>query len=139
MLPSRIFLDDFFDDLETKKVDKMMKCDVYEEDNAYVIEMDAPGVKKENIELEYHEGNLTITMSTKKSETDNKKYLRRERVVVSKCSRSFYLGDIDENEIRAEFKDGILKISVPKENKNINHKKIINIVILYWKSINDVL
>lgn len=128
MLPSRIFLDDFFNDLESPKVDKMMKCDVYEEDNTYIIEMDAPGVKKENIELEYHEGNLTITISTKKSETDNnKKYLRRERIVVSKCSRSFYLGDIDENEIRAEFKDGILKISVPKENKNINHKKIINI------------
>lgn len=127
MLPSRIFFDDFLNDLEPKKVDKMMKCDVYEEDNKYVIEMDTPGIKKENINLEYEDGNLTITVSAKEEEHDNKKYLRRERVVVSKCSRSFYLGDINEDEIRAEFKDGILKISVPKENREINHKKVINI------------
>jgi len=128
MLPSRIFLDDFFDDLEPKKADKMMKCDVYEEDNTYIIEMDAPGIKKENINLEYEDGNLTITMTSKTEETNHdKKYLRRERVVVSKCSRSFYLGDINEDEIRAGFKDGILKISVPKENREINHKKTINI------------
>lgn len=127
MLPSRFFFDDFLNDLEPKKVDKMMKCDVYEEDNKYVIEMDTPGIKKENINLEYEDGNLTITVSAKEEEHDKKKYLRRERVVVSKCSRSFYLGDINEDEIRAEFKDGILKISVPKENREINHKKIINI------------
>ena len=127
MLPNRFFFDDFLNDLEPKKVDKMMKCDVYEEDNKYVIDRDAPGTKKENINLEYEDGNLTITVSAKKEEHDNKKYLRRERVVVSKCSRSFYLGDINEDEIRAEFKDGILKISVPKENREINHKKIINI------------
>lgn len=127
MLPSRFFFDDFLDDFESKKVDKMMKCDVYEEDNKYVIEMDTPGIKKENINLEYEDGNLTITVSNKEEEHTEKKYLRRERVVVSKCSRSFYLGDINEDEIRAEFKDGILKISVPKENRELNHKKIINI------------
>lgn len=127
MLPSRFFFDDFLNDLEPKKVDKMMKCDVYEEDNKYVIEMDTPGIKKENINLEYEDGNLIITVSAKEEEHTEKKYLRRERVVVSKCSRSFYLGDINEDEIRAEFKDGILKISVPKENRELNHKKIINI------------
>lgn len=104
-----------------------MMCDVYEEDNKYVIEMDTPGIKKENINLEYEDGNLTITINKEDEEVVSKKYLRRERVVVSKCSRSFYLGDINEDEIRAEFKDGILKISVPKENVERNHKKIINI------------
>lgn len=127
MLPSRFFFDDFLNDLESKKVDKMMMCDVYEEDNKYVIEMDTPGIKKENINLEYEDGNLTITINKEDEEVVSKKYLRRERVVVSKCSRSFYLGDINEDEIRAEFKDGILKISVPKENVERNHKKIINI------------
>ena len=127
MLPNRIFFDDFFDEIDNKKVQKMMKCDIYEEDNKYVIEMDTPGIKKENINLEYEDGNLTITVMATEEEHEKKKYLRRERVVVSKCSRSFYLGDINEDEIRAEFKDGILKISVPKENREINHKKIINI------------
>lgn len=127
MLPSRFFFDDFLNDLESKKVDKMMMCDVYVEDNKYVIEMDTPGIKKENINLEYEDGNLTITINKEEEEVVSKKYLRRERVVVSKCSRSFYLGEINEDEIRAEFKDGILKISVPKENVERNHKKIINI------------
>jgi len=127
MLPSRIFFENFMDEFENNKVDKMMKCDVYEEDNKYIIEMDVPGIKKEDINLEFEDGNLKIIVASKEEEKENKKYLHRERVVVSKCSRSFYLGDINEDEIRAGFKDGILKISVPKENREINHKKTINI------------
>lgn len=127
MLPSRLFFDNFLDDLEPKKMDKMMKCDIYEEDGKYIIEMDVPGMKKEDISIEFEDGNLTITASNETVEKENKKYLRKERVSISKCTRSFYLGDISEDEIKAEFIDGILKISVPKENKEINHKKIISI------------
>lgn len=127
MLPSRLFFDNFLDDFEPKKMDKMMKCDIYEEDNKYIIEMDAPGMKKENINIEFEDGNLIISTSSELVEKDNKKYLRKERVSISKCTRSFYLGDINEDEIKAVFNDGILKISVPKEDKEINHKKIINI------------
>lgn len=127
MLPSRLFFDNFLDDLEPKKMDKMMKCDIYEEDGKYIIEMDVPGMKKEDISIEFEDGNLTITASNETVEKENKKYLRKERVSISKCTRSFYLGDISEDEIKAEFIDGILKISVPKENKEINQKKIINI------------
>lgn len=127
MLPSRLFFDNFLDDLEPKKMDKMMKCDIYEEDGKYIIEMDVPGMKKEDISIEFEDGNLTITASNETVEKENKKYLRKERVSISKCTRSFYLGDISEDEIKAEFIDGILKISVPKENKETNHKKIINI------------
>ena len=58
---------------------------------------------------------------------DDKKYVRRERTSFARCERSFYLGDIDEDKIKAEFKDGILKISVPKDNKTETSKKIINI------------
>ena len=127
MLPSRLFFDNFLDDLEPKKMDKMMKCDIYEEDGKYIIEMDVPGMKKEDISIEFEDGNLTITASNETVEKENKKYLRKERVSSSKCTRSFYLGDISEDEIKAEFIDGILKISVPKENKEINQKKIISI------------
>ena len=127
MLPSRIFFDNFLDDMEPKKLDKMMKCDIYEENNMYHIVMDAPGFKKEDINIEFDKGNLKISLMHKESEKDKKKYVRRERTSITKCERTFYLGDIDENEIKAEFKDGILKISVPVEENNTSSKKIINI------------
>ena len=127
MLPSRIFFDSFLDDMEPKKLDKMMKCDIYEENNMYHIVMDAPGFKKEDINIEFDKGNLKISLMHKENEKDKKKYVHRERTSITKCERTFYLGEIDENEIKAEFKDGILKISVPVEENNTSSKKIINI------------
>ena len=127
MLPSRIFFDNFLDDIEPKKMDKMMKCDIYEENGMYHILMDAPGFKKEDINIEFDKGDLKIILTNKEKEKDNKKYVRKERSSFSRCERSFYLGDIDENEIKAEYKDGILKVSVPKDEKRETSKKIINI------------
>lgn len=127
MLPSRIFFDNFLDDIEPKKMDKMMKCDIYEENGMYHILMDAPGFKKEDINIEFDKGDLKIILTHKEKEKDNKKYVRKERSSFSRCERSFYLGDIDENEIKAEYKDGILKVSVPKDEKRETSKKIINI------------
>ena len=126
MLPSRFF-DNFLDEMEPKKMDKMMKCDIYEENNMYHILVDAPGFKKEDIKIEFHKGDLKIILSHKEHEKDDKKYIRRERASYSRCERSFYLGEIDEDKIKAEFKDGILKISVPKEEKIEASKKIISI------------
>ena len=127
MLPSRIFFDSFLDDMEPKKLDKMMKCDIYEEDGMYHILMDAPGFKKEDINIEFHKGDLKIVLAHKENKKDDKKYVRKERTSFTRCERSFYLGDIDEDRIKAEFKDGILKISVPKEENAAASKKIINI------------
>lgn len=127
MLPSRLFSYNFLDDMEPKKIDKMMKCDIYEEDGMYHIEMDAPGFKKEDIKIEFDKGDLKIVLSHKEEKKEEKKYVRKERTSYSRCERSFYLGEIDENKIKAEFKDGILKISVPKEEKMETSKKIINI------------
>ena len=126
MLPSRVFFDNFFDDFESpKKLDKMMKCDIYEEDNNYVIEMDVPGFKKEDINMELDDGYLKISAEKKSDseEKDGKKYVRRERHCYSKCERQFYVGNIKDEDIKAKFKDGILKISVPKEET----KKVIMI------------
>lgn len=128
MLPSRIFFDNFLDEIEPKKFDKMMKCDIYEENDIYHIVADIPGCKKEDINIEYEKGYLKISAMHKEEEHDNKKYMRRERMSMSKCERSFYLGEeLNEDEIKAEFKDGILKISVPKNDKEEVTKKIINI------------
>ncbi len=126
MLPRKMFLDDMFDSfLESEPV--KMKCDIYEEDGAYNLELDMPGFNKDDIVLEYNKGTLTISAEKKESteEKEDKKYIRRERFY-GKVSRSFYLGDIEEEDIKAEFKDGTLKVIAPKKKEDIS-KKIINI------------
>ena len=126
MLPRKMFLDDMFDSfLESEPV--KMKCDIYEENEAYNLELDMPGFNKEDINIEYNKGTLTISAEKKNevNEKENKKYIRRERFY-GKVSRSFYLGEIEEDHIKAEFKDGTLKVVAPKKQEDIS-KKIINI------------
>ena len=111
MLPSR-FYDDMFDVFEPAS--KGMNCDIYEQNGVYHVEMDVPGYKKDEISIECHKGTLTIKAKKefKKDEHEGKKYLRRERRFNS-IERSFYLGDIDDEKIKANFTDGTLKITVP--------------------------
>lgn len=126
MLPRKMFLDDMFDNFLDDETSKM-KCDIYEEEGVYNLELDMPGFNKDEIKIEYNKGTLTISAekSDKKEEKDkhSKKYIRRERFY-GKLSRSFYLGDIDEEGIKAEFKDGTLKVIAPKKDENISKKYI---------------
>ena len=127
MLPRRFYFDNAIDQLFESDVNNM-KCDIYEKDNTYHVEMDLPGFTKEEIKVECNKGTLVITASKEEKDEvkdDDKKYLRRERRY-GKYSRSFYLGDVDEDKIDAEFKNGTLTISVPKIDENEN-KKIIDI------------
>ena len=125
MLPRRFYfdhaLDDFFEEEGAK-----MKCDIYEKDHIYHVDMDLPGFKKEEIKIECNKGNLVVT-AEKKEENDekdeNKKYIRRERSY-GKYSRSFYLGDVDEENIEASFNNGTLQIDIPKIDENQNKKFI---------------
>ena len=96
----------------------VMKTDVKETEGSFELDIDMPGYKKEYVKAELKDGYLTITGTTKK-ETDDQskkgKYVRRERYYGS-CSRSFYVGEeVTEEDIKAKFEDGILKISVPKK------------------------
>ncbi len=128
LIPRKFYLDDVFDDFLTTKKEQNMKCDIYEKDGNYHIEMDVPGFSKNDISVEAKNGYLTITAS-KNSENDEedekKNYIRRERVY-GKYERSFYLGDLDQDKIDATFTDGCLKITVPKKTEEEN-KKIIEI------------
>ena len=123
MLPSR-FYDDMFDVFDSKN--QGMNCDIYEKDGVYHVEMDIPGYKKNEISIECHKGTLTIKAKKdfKKDEHDGKKYLRHERRF-SSIERSFYLGDIDEDKIKANFNNGTLEISVPSTKEQA--RKIITI------------
>ncbi len=125
MLPKRFYFDNALDQLFEDEGNKM-KCDIYEKDNTYHVEMDLPGFSKDEITIECNKGNLSITaIKDEKEEDESKKYLRKERRYGKYC-RSFYLGDIKEDEISAKFDNGTLHISIPKVDAN-ESKKLINI------------
>ncbi|RNL20868.1 heat-shock protein Hsp20 [Slackia faecicanis] len=96
----------------------MMKTDILETEKAYEFDIDLPGFKKENVHAELQDGYLTIQASIEseaQEKGENGTYLRKERFTGS-CRRSFYVGeDISEDDIRAKFEDGILRIVVPKK------------------------
>ena len=111
--------DDLFDILPIRR-DNRMKCDIYEKDDKYYIEMEVPGFNKEDIDISLKEGYLTIKAEKKMSneeKDENKKYLRKERNYI-KTERSFNLGNIDEENIDASFDNGVLKIEIPKVEEN---------------------
>ena len=135
MLMPRVFDDDFFRDDFFKKPEKMnfqlMKTDIRETEDQYILEVDLPGYKKEDIKIDVTEGYLTINAKTDHEEKKEEKgnYVRRERFT-GECTRSFYVGDdIKTNEIKASFKNGILLLEVPKANPddNLPEKKYIEI------------
>ena len=128
MLPmKKYYLDSIFDDfMDSNGVFEGMKCDIYEKDGAYNIEADIPGFKKEEISVECENGYVTITAEKKddvEEKDEDKNYIRRERNY-TKTSRKFYVGEVKTDEIKAEFKDGILKLNLPKEEKSSNKKSI---------------
>ena len=114
-----------------KNAKNMMKTDIREHDAGYELDIDLPGFKKDEISVELENGYLTIsaTKGLDKDEQDKKgKYIRRERCAVA-MQRSFYVGDaVTQEDIKAKFEDGILKLSIPKKDaKAVETKKTIAI------------
>ena len=121
----------FRDPFSTEGESKVMKTDIKEKKDKYIIDIDLPGYEKENIKLEVEDGYLTVhaTINNDKEEKEEGKYVRKERYMGS-CSRSFYVGeDVKSEDIKASFKNGILKIEVPKkeEKEKLPEKKYIPI------------
>ena len=122
-----MFTDPFFAGSENK----VMKTDIKEKKDKYVIEMDIPGYEKEDIKIDIQDGYLTVHAKANKSETEKEegKYVRKERYF-GECSRSFYVGDnTTEEDIKAKFKNGTLMLEVNKkdETKQLPDKKYIDI------------
>ena len=131
----------FYDDRAEKRIahklyghkgQHLMKTDVKERKDTYVLEMDLPGFRKDEIAVSLNNGYLTIH-AEKKLEQDQKEekeqYLRRERYAGS-CERTFYVGDaLTETDIKGEFQHGILKLTIPKkeETSAVEEKKYISI------------
>ena len=95
----------------------MMSTDVRETDKGYMVDIDMPGFKKDDISLDLQNGYLTVSAhrnSSHEDKDDNGRWLRRERYMGS-CSRSFYVGeDVKESDIHASYRNGTLCIQVPK-------------------------
>ncbi len=112
-------------------IDGMMRTDVKETDNTFELAMDLPGYTKDNVKAELKKGCLVITATREQenSEGEEGRYVCKERYYGS-CSRSFYVGkDVTEEDIKAKFDNGILKITVPKKEPKpeIEEKKYITI------------
>lgn len=134
MLPS-IFGEDLFDDffndpfgmmnvsegrspLYGKHAKNLMKTDIREKEDGYELAVDLPGFKKDEISLDLKDGYLTISAEKglDKDEEDKKgRVLRQERYAGS-CSRSFYVGDVKPEDVKAKYESGVLTVLVPKED-----------------------
>ena len=132
LMPNRTYLDDVFDDFmfPTMKDSNFgkMKCDIYEKDGVYYLEMDIPGFEKKDVNIEIDENDyLTITAEKSNEDEDkDKNYIRHERSY-GKYQRAFYLGDVDKEKIEANFENGILKVSMPKKEEVKSSKQTIEI------------
>ncbi len=125
------FMNDFpfFDDRDVKKAEKklygrrgrnLMKTDIRETDHSYELEIDLPGFKKDEIRVSLENGYLTVSaakgLDQDEQEKKTGKYIRRERYAGA-CERSFYIGEeVTQEEIKGEFKHGILKLTIPKKD-----------------------
>ena len=110
--------DDFFGAPSTSRESRMMKTDIMEKDGGYELTIDMPGVKKENVKAELNDGYLTVSTNsdyTNDEKNEDGRYIRRERYSGS-FSRSFYVGStLKQEDIKAKFEDGTLRLSVPKK------------------------
>lgn len=125
-LVPRSYFGDIFDDFMPRVKEEHMKCDIYEKDGDYHIEMDVPGFDKKEIKIEAKNDYLTITAEKNNEvneEDKEKNYIHRERSY-GKYQRSFYLQDLDGDKVSAEFNNGVLKIVVPKKDENEDKKYI---------------
>ena len=145
MLPSLFgesLFDRFFDDslekeffgthnpLYGKHAKNLMKTDVKDVNDHYEVAVDLPGFQKDEVNVELENGYLTISAAKgldKDQKDDEGHYIRQERYSGS-CSRSFYVGDIQSEDIHAKYEDGILKLALPKaDQKAMEHQNRIAI------------
>ena len=116
-----------------KNARNLMKTDIKDTDKAYELEMDLPGFKKDEIKVSLENGYLTISaargLDVDEQEKETAKYIRKERYAGS-CQRSFYVGEgVKQEDIKGEFKHGILKLVIPKkeEKPEVETSKYISI------------
>lgn len=129
-----IFNDSFFSNTPDKKEEvkklPIMRTDIRERDGNYILEIELPGFKKDEIQAELKDGYLTISALANSQEDAAKgKLLHQERFNAS-CKRSFFVGEeLRQEDIKASFENGLLTLSIPKETPKVEENpKYINIL-----------
>ena len=119
------FNDDFFNSFSLMK--NNFSVDLKEDDNNYIIEADLPGVDKKDIDISYKNGYLNISAKRENNLEEKKdNYVRQERSY-GEFKRSFYIDNVEEDKIDANFDNGVLKVNLPKLNKEIHETRKIEI------------
>lgn len=116
--------DDFFGDVSSKTTN-VLKTDIHEKDGFYVLDMEVPGIRKEDIQIELKDGYLKVTAArnTSKDEKDDKGRVIRQERYSGSSSRSFYVGEaIRQEDVKANFENGELKIMIPTETKKVEEE-----------------
>lgn len=133
-----VLLDDFFGTPAKEtyhrpvNANSLMQTDIKEFEDAYQVTMNLPGYQKEDVKGEVKDGYLVITAQTSSAQDQKEqggRYIRRERYSGS-CSRSFYVGEqITEQDIKAKFENGTLKLTIPKKDpaKQVEQNRFISI------------
>lgn len=105
---------------------QIMKTDIQENEKAYLLDIELPGYAKEDVQAELKDGYLTISAQrdeNKEQNGESGRCIRKERYTGT-CRRSFYVGaDVKQEDIKAAFKDGILRLMIPKEQPRVEEKK----------------
>ena len=102
-----------------KHAKNLMKTDVRETEDHYELDIDLPGFKKDEIQVDLKDGYLTIRAAKgldKDTQDKKGKYIRQERYAGA-CSRSFYVGDVESKDVTAKYESGILTLTLPKHVK----------------------
>ncbi|MDD3831134.1 MAG: Hsp20/alpha crystallin family protein [Clostridia bacterium] len=104
-----------------------MRTDVIDNGDHYQFDIDLAGVNKDDINLTLDNGYLQVAVEQKEEHEDKQKgYIRRERFI-GNCSRTYYVGDVEEKDISANYTDGILSIKVNKQPEKLPEKKQIKV------------
>ena len=92
----------------------IMRTDVKENDKEYILDIEVPGYDKNNISVNYEDGYITVSArKEEKSDEEKNGYIRQERS--SSCSRSYYVGEVEEESIKAKYENGVLALYIPKQ------------------------
>ena len=114
--------DTFFNDDLTKmfNMEESIKTEIKEKDDSYLLKAELPGVNKEDLQLDYNDGYLTISaVQNTNFENKNDNYFGQERCY-KQVSKSFYFDNVDKEKIQAKFQDGILGVILPKKKVSKN-------------------
>lgn len=135
-LPERKDLfDSMFDDAFSAPIfrsESLMKTDIRKKDGSYMLDIEMPGYKKEDIQISLYNGTLTISAqhNATNEEKDEKGQLIRQERYSGTCSRSWYVGTaVKDTDVKASYNDGVLTVTVPSaEKKEREEKRFIDIL-----------